>query len=87
VAYDEGMSDERRHVHELVDQLPPGKLGAIAGLLKAMIEDGEELSEEDLRAIEASREYFRKGGEGLTLDQVAASLGFTMDQIRGRDHG
>ena len=30
-----------------------------------------------------AREYFRQGGEGLSLEQVAAECGFTMDQIRG----
>jgi hypothetical protein len=81
------MSDTRQHVHELIDQLPAAKLSAIAGLLEAMIDDdGEELTEDDRIAIQASRDYFQKGGEGLSLEQVATGLGFTMDQVRG-DNG
>ena len=80
------MSDTRQHVHELIDQLPPTQLNAVAGLLEAMVhheEDDDELTEEDRRAVAASREYFQKGGEGLSFEQVVADLGFTMDQVRG----
>jgi hypothetical protein len=45
--------------------------------------DGEELTEEDRRALRASGEYFRNGGEGVPFEQVVAELGFTMEQIRG----
>jgi len=34
------------------------------------------------RAIAASREYFRQGGEGITFEQVVADLDFAMDQVR-----
>ena len=78
------MSDTRQHVHELIDKLPPTQLSAVAGLLEAMIhDDDDELTEEDRRAIAASREYFRKGGQGIPFEQVVADLGFTMEQIRG----
>jgi hypothetical protein len=77
------MSDTRQHVHELIDQLPPTQLSAVAGLLEAMIHDvDDELTEEDRRAVAASREYFQKGGEGIPFEQVVADLGFTMDQVR-----
>ena len=73
--------------HELLGQLGPGKLAAVVHLLKVMIrdEDGEEeeLTEEDRRAIAASREYFRQGGQGIPFEQVVAECGFTMEQIRG----
>ena len=72
--------------HELLGQLNPGKLAAVVHLLEVMVhdeDDEEELSEEDRRAIAASREYFRQGGQGLSFEQVAADCGFTMDQIRG----
>ncbi len=77
------MSDIRQHVHELIDQLPPTQLTAVKGLLEAMIHDDDELTEEDRRAVAASREYFQKGGTGIPFEQVAADLGFTMDQVRG----
>ncbi|HEV2202478.1 MAG TPA: hypothetical protein VGR73_21890 [Bryobacteraceae bacterium] len=82
------MRDTRRHVHELIDQLPPTQLSAVAGLLEAMIhEEDDELTEEDRRAVAASREYFRNGGAGIPFEQVVADLGFTMEQIRGHKGG
>jgi hypothetical protein len=77
------MSDIRQHVHELIDQLPPTQLTAVEGLLEAMIHDDDELTEEDRRAVAASREYFQKGGRGIPFEPVVADLGFTMDQVRG----
>jgi hypothetical protein len=73
--------------HQLLGQLNPGKLAAVVHLLEVMVhdeDDEEELTEEDRRAIAASRDYFRQGGQGLSFEQVAAECGFTMDQIRGR---
>jgi hypothetical protein len=72
--------------HELLGRLNPGKLAAVVHLLAVMVDDEdneEELSEEDRRAIAASREYFRQGGQGISFEQVAADCGFTMEQIRG----
>lgn len=73
--------------HELLGQLGPNQLVVVVQLLEVMIHDDEdedeELSEEDSRAVAASREYFRLGGEGLSFEQVVAECGFTMDQIRG----
>jgi hypothetical protein len=68
--------------HELLGRLNPGKLAAVVHLLEVMVHD-EELSEEDRRAIAASREYFRQGGQGISFERVAADCGFTMEQIRG----
>jgi hypothetical protein len=45
-------------------------------------DDSDELTEEDRRAVAASREYFREGGKGISFEQVVAECGFTMDQIR-----
>lgn len=72
--------------HELLGQLNPGKLAAVVHLLEVMVhdeDDEEELSQEDRRAIAASREYFRQGGQGISFEQVVADCGFTMEQIRG----
>jgi hypothetical protein len=46
------MSDTRRHVHQLVDRLPPAQLEAVAGLLESMIapeEDRDTLSHAERR--------------------------------------
>jgi hypothetical protein len=68
--------------HELVRQLGAVKLAAVVQLLEVMIDDeDDELSEEDARAVVASREYFLQGGEGLSFQQVVSECGFTVDQI------
>jgi hypothetical protein len=74
---------ERRQAHALLDRLPAEKLNAVRSLLEVMVHDDDDLTEEDRRAVAASREYFRKGGEGIPFEQAVADLGFTMDQVRG----
>jgi hypothetical protein len=79
--------DARQHARELIDQLGPHQVAAVLQLLEVMVEpdDDDTLSEEDRRAVAASREYFRQNpGQGVPFEQLAAECGFTMDQIR--DH-
>ncbi len=76
---------DRQHAHQLLDRLGPAQFDAVAKLLEVMIrdDDDEELTEEDRRAINASREYFRHNPEGgVPFEQVVAECGFTMGQIR-----
>ena len=80
--------EAKQHAHRLVDQLGPDQIAAVLQLLKVMVEPEEEepLTEEDRRVVVASREYFQRNREGgVSLEQVAAECGFTMDQIRGSD--
>ena len=79
------MPADKQHAHQLLDQLGPGQFEAILKPLEVMIyDDGEEeLTEEDQRAIAASREYFRQNPDGgISFEQVVADCGFTMDQVR-----
>jgi hypothetical protein len=78
--------EARQHVHQLIEQLGPDQVDAVARLLEVMVDpDDEPLSEEDRRAVSASREHFRQNPEpGVSFEQLAADCGFTMDQIR--DH-
>jgi hypothetical protein len=75
---------DRQHAHQLLDQLGPGQFDAVAKLLEVMTgEEDEELTEEDRRAVAASRDYFRQNPEGgIPFEQMVAECGFTMDQIR-----
>jgi len=80
------LQQQRQQAHAWLDRLPPAKLGAVHSLLEVMVDDDDEeedLTEEDRRALRASREYFQKGGQGIPFEQVVADLGFTMEQIRG----
>ena len=52
--------ESRRHAHELLDRLEPGKFEAVQKLLEVLVdEDDDQLTEEDRVAIAESREYFR----------------------------
>ena len=75
---------DRQQAHQLLDQLGAAQFDAVAKLLEVMTgEKDEELTEEDRRAVAASREYFRRNPEGgIPFEQVVAECGFTMDQIR-----
>jgi hypothetical protein len=76
---------DRQQAHQLLDQLGPAQFDAIVKLLEVMIaeEEDEEVTEEDRRAVAASRDYFRQNPEGgIPFEQVVAECGFTMDQVR-----
>ena len=82
------LQQERKRAHALLDQLPPAKLGAVRSLLEVMLDDDEEeLTGEDRRALRASDEYIRNGGQGIPFEQVVADRGFTMEQIRAGSKG
>ena len=76
--------ETKQLAHHLLDQLGPGQIDAVVKLLEIMIhpDDDEILSEEDRRAVAASREYFRHNpGGGIAFEQVVADCGFTMDDV------
>jgi hypothetical protein len=81
-----GETEARQHAHELLDRLGPGQLAAVTKLLEVMVEPesaDDELTQEDRRAVAASRQYFRNNPEGgIPFDKVVAECGFTMDEIR-----
>jgi hypothetical protein len=76
------MSDTRQHVHKLIDQLPPAKLNAVAGLLEVMI-DREETSEEEERAVNEAKHWLQEnGGKGIPQEEVLADFGLSPDDFR-----
>lgn len=84
------LQTELQQVHALLDQVPPAKLGTVRSLLEGMLdydEVDEELTEAERRALRASDEYFRNGGQGIPFEEVVADLGFTMEQIRSGSKG
>ncbi|MEO8097557.1 MAG: hypothetical protein ABI811_07625 [Acidobacteriota bacterium] len=85
------MSDKRQHVHALIDQLPPVQLAAVETILQSMLDplaralanaeiDDEPVTDDDRQSIEASREWF-KHNKGSSIEEVAAELGFTMEEV------
>jgi hypothetical protein len=85
---------DKQHAHQLLDQLDPGQFDAVVRLLEVMTDpetvsigdapiDDEPVTEEEERAVAASKEWFRNN-PGIPFEEVVAELGFTMEQVRGR---
>jgi len=85
---------DKQHAHQLLDQLDPSQFEAVARLLEVIIGletasirdapiDDEPVTEEEERAVAASKEWF-KNNRGSPFEDVVAELGFSMEQIR--DH-
>ena len=84
---------DKQHGHQLLDQLDPGQFEAVVRLLEVMTDpanvsiadapiDDEPVSEEEERAVAASKEWF-KHNAGIPFEDVVAELGFTMEQVCG----
>jgi hypothetical protein len=84
---------ERQQAHAYLDRLPPDQLSAVRSLLETMLPDAlsralanapaedEEISEEEEQSVARSKEWF-KNNQGTSLEDMAAELGSSMDQIR-----
>jgi hypothetical protein len=84
---------ERQQAHAYLDRLPPDQLSAVRSLLETMLPDAlsralakapaedEEISEEEEQSVARSKEWF-KNNQGTSLEDMAAELGFSIDQIR-----
>jgi hypothetical protein len=84
---------DKQHAHQLLDRLDPGQFDAVVRLLEVMTDpenasirdapvDDEPVTEEEERAVAASKQWF-KNNPGIPFEDVVAELGFTMEQIRG----
>ena len=86
------LNQERQQAHALLDMLPAEKLNAVRSLLEVMVDpvsralanapmDDEPITEEEGRAVAEAREWL-KHNPGIPFEQVAADLGFTMEEIK-----
>jgi hypothetical protein len=82
---------EKRQAHQLLDQLDAGQLAAIIHLLKVMTDpvarslanaalEGEPISEEETRAVNASKAWL-KNHEPISNEQVLAEFGLTSEDF------
>lgn len=81
------MADIRNEVHEEIDRMTEKELlglkeflatfpDRVGAMLRNAPVDDEPVTEEDLRAIAESQEWFRRnGGKGIPHDQVVQELG------------
>jgi hypothetical protein len=92
MAHDSG--DDKQHAHQLIDQLPPTQLSAVIGLLESMLDpvsqaiasapvDDEPETEQERQAVAESKAWFeRRGGQGISHDEVLADFGFTPNDFK-----
>lgn len=69
----------REQVHELVDQLDPGKLDAVGHLLEVMT-DEDELTAADRTAIQAGLDSIAKNGT-VSMEEVLSDFGLTLAEF------
>ncbi len=84
--------DDLEHAQQLLNHLAPAQVAAVVHLMEVMLDpvsralanapvEDEEIGEEESQAVARSKEWF-KNNQGTSLEDVAAGLGPTMDQIR-----
>lgn len=90
------MADTKEHAHELIDRLPPTQLSAVVGLLEAMLDpvsraianapvDDEPETEAERQAVAESKAWFdRRGGQGISHEEVLADFGLTPNDLKKR---
>ena len=77
---------DKQHSHQMLDQFGPGQFEAVVHLLEVLTDsenvairhapiDDEPESEEEARAVAASKEWFRNH-QGIPFEEVVADLGF-----------
>jgi hypothetical protein len=85
------VTQERQQAHALLDMLPVEKLTAVVHLLQAISDpvarslantpiDDEPISEEEIRAVEASKEWL-KDHAPIPHEEVLAEFGLTLEDF------
>jgi len=84
---------DKQHAHALLDRIPNDQIIAAVRFLEFLLLDpvsralatapfeDEDIGEEEEQAVARSKEWF-KHNQGTPIEDVAAELGFTMEQIR-----
>lgn len=80
------FADDKQHAHDLIEQLPPDQVSAVVRLLRSLLgtapPDDEPVTEEERAALARSEAWFRaRGGEGISMEEVLADFGLTMDDF------
>jgi len=89
-------ANEKQQAHELIERLAPSQVSAVVGLLEAMLDpvsraianapvDDEPETEQERQAVAESRAWFeRRGGQGISHEEVLADFGLTPDDLKNR---
>jgi hypothetical protein len=84
-------TNPKQQAHELINRLSTGQASAAVIFINAMLDpveralanapiDDEPLTAEEIKALDASREWL-KHNEGIPHEQVLAELGITQEEI------
>ena len=77
---------EKEHAHELIERLPVDQISTVVRFMEFMLldpvsrsmatapMDDEPITEDEIRAIEASKEWFRHN-QGISHEEVLAEFG------------
>lgn len=82
------VNDDLQHARQLLSHLAPDQMAAVVHLMEVMLDpvsralanappEDEEISEEEERAVAASREWL-KHNKPIPHEEVLAEFGFTM---------
>ena len=85
------MAPTKEHAHELIDRMAPGQVAAIVGLMEIILDplaralanaplEDEPIGEEEIRAVEASKEWL-KDHEPIPHEEVLAEFGLTLEDF------
>jgi hypothetical protein len=70
--------EDKQYAHDLIDQIPPGRLPAVVHLLETIVAtDGEAVSERERAAI-AEADVWLRNNRPIPHEVVLAELGLTM---------
>jgi hypothetical protein len=86
-----GATNPKQQAHELIERMTIGQVSAVVGLLEAMLDpvsramanapwEDEIISEEETRAVAASREWL-KHNEPIPNEEVLAEYGLTPEDF------
>jgi hypothetical protein len=88
------LAQQQQQARAMIDRLAPEQLSAVRRLLEVMLDpvsrklatapmEDEPISEEEQRAVEASKAWFEKnGGKGIPHEQILAEFGPQTDDSR-----
>jgi hypothetical protein len=84
-------ANEKQHAHELIERLAPGQISAVVRLLEVIADpvarslanapvDDEPIREEEVRAVEASKEWL-KNHAPIPQEEVLAEFGLSLEEF------
>ena len=75
-------TNPKQQAHELIERMSIGQVSAVVGLLEAMPWEDEPISEEESRAVAASKQWLAEHpGEGIPHEEVLREFGLTSDNL------